>query len=327
MEFTRISEIDMPVSRVGLGTWAIGGTFWGGSNEKDSIKTILKALDSGINLIDTAPVYGYGFSEEVVGKALRMYGARSKVVVATKAGLQWQDGKIRRNASPARLRHELEDSLKRLKVKRIDLYQLHWPDPSTPLEETAETLLRFKEEGKIRAIGLSNFSTAGMTKFSEVAPFQTVQPPYNLFEREMEKDILPWSRDAGITILGYSALCRGLLSGRVGLGTEFPDGDIRRVDPKFQSPRMDRYLAAVNELDAFAREKFGKRVVHLALRFILDKLQDGIALWGARKPEQLAPLEDCFGWGLDQAALIEINGILSRNIPEPIGVQFLAPPQ
>ncbi len=317
----------MPVSRVGLGTWAIGGTFWGGSDEADSIKTILKALDSGINLIDTAPVYGYGFSEEVVGKAIRMHGSRDKVVVATKAGLQWQDGKIRRNASPERLRLELEDSLKRLKVNMIDLYQIHWPDPGTPLEETAETMLRFQEEGKIRAIGVSNFSPAEMARFNSVASIQTVQPPYNLFEREMEKDILPWCRNTGVTILGYSALCRGLLSGRVGLGTEFHETDIRRVDPKFQLPRMNRYLAAVSELDALAREKFGKRVVHLALRFILDRLKDGVALWGARKPEQLAPLEDCFGWVLNAAAMDEIDHILKENIPEPIGVDFLSPPE
>ena len=327
MEFTKIEGINMPVSRVGLGTWAIGGTFWGGSDEADSIKTILKALDLGVNLIDTAPVYGYGFSEEVVGKAIRRYGSRSKVCVATKAGLQWQDGKIRRNASPERLRQELEDSLKRLKVNVIDLYQVHWPDRGTPLEQTAETMLRFQEEGKIRAIGVSNFSPEELGRFNSTAPIQTAQPPYNLFEREMEKDILPWCRDTGVTILGYSALCRGLLSGRVGLGTEFHEEDIRRVDPKYQPPRMNRYLAAVSELDALARETHGKRVVHLALRFVLDKLQDGIALWGARKPEQLAPLENCFGWELDGTVMDKIERILNENIPEPIGVDFLAPPE
>lgn len=327
MEFTKIAGIDMPVSRVGLGTWAIGGTFWGGSNEKDSIQTILKALDLGVNLIDTAPVYGYGFSEEVVGKAIRKYGSRSKVCLATKAGLQWQDGKIRRNASPERLRRELEDSLKRLRVNVIDLYQIHWPDRRTPLEETAETMLHFQEEGKIRAIGVSNFSPAELGRFNAVAQIQTAQPPYNLFEREMEKEILPWCRDAGVTVLGYSALCRGLLSGRVGLGTEFHEGDVRRVDPKYQSPRINQYLAAVSKLDALAREKSGKRVVHLALRFVLDKLQDGIALWGARKPEQLVPLEDCFGWELDGAFMDEIERILSENIPRALGVDFLAPPK
>ncbi|NOY22700.1 MAG: aldo/keto reductase [Acidobacteria bacterium] len=327
MEFTKIPGIDMPVSRVGLGTWAIGGTFWGGSDEADSIKTILKALDSGVNLIDTAPIYGYGFSEEVVGKAIRMHGSRDKVVLATKAGLQWQDGKIRRNASPDRLRQELEDSLKRLRVNMIDLYQVHWPDHGTPLEETAEIMLNFQEEGKVRAIGVSNFSPAEMACFNAVASIQTVQPPYNLFEREMEKDILPWCQTAGVTILGYSALCRGLLSGRVGLGTEFHEGDVRQVDPKFQPPRMNRYLAAVSELDTLAREKFGKRVVHLALRFILDRLKDGVALWGARKPEQLTPLEACFGWVLNPASMDEIDRILKENIPDPIGVDFLSPPE
>ena len=326
MEFTRIKGIDMPVSRIGLGTWAIGGTFWGGSDEGDSIAAILKALDSGVNLIDTAPIYGYGFSEEVVGKALRSFGSRDKVVVATKAGLEWQDGKIRRNASPARLRQELEDSLKRLKLNEIDLYQVHWPDFATPLAETAETLLRFKEEGKIRAIGVSNFSSDELTRFHRVASIDAVQPPYNLFEREMEKDVLPWCRNTGVAILGYSALCRGLLTGRIGLGTEFADGDIRKVDPKFQPPRLNRYLKAVGELDALARERYGRRVIHLSLRFLLDNIPDSIALWGARKPVQLDPLEDCFGWHIDRDTLGEIDRILSRNIQEPLGVGFLAPP-
>jgi len=327
MEFTNISGIDIPVSRVGLGTWAIGGTFWGGSDEENSVKTILKALDSGVNLIDTAPVYGYGFSEEVVGRAIRQHGSRDKVIVATKAGLEWQDGKIRRNASPVRLRQELEDSLKRLKVNVIDLYQVHWPDPGTPVEETAETMLQFQKEGKIRAVGVSNFSVEEMERFGKVAPFQTAQPPYNLFERDMEKAVLPWCRQRDVTILGYGALCRGLLSGRVGLGTEFHKGDIRRVDPKFQSPRMDRYLKAVSELDALAREKLGKRVIHLALRFVLDSVPGGIALWGARKPEQLGPLEDCFGWELDCSAMAEIDRILKENIEEPIDAGFMAPPE
>lgn len=327
MEFTNISGIDMPVSRVGLGTWAIGGTFWGGSDEENSVKTILKALDSGVNLIDTAPVYGYGFSEEVVGRAIREHGSRDKVVVATKAGLEWQDGKIRRNASSIRLRQELEDSLKRLKVNVIDLYQIHWPDPGTPLEETAEKMLQFQKEGKIRAIGVSNFSTVEMERFGKVVPFQTAQPPYNLFERDMEKAVLPWCRQRDVTILGYGALCRGLLSGRVGLGTEFHEGDIRRVDPKFQPPRMNRYLKAVGELDALAREKLGKRVIHLALRFVLDSLPGGVALWGARKPEQLGPLEECFNWNLDCSAMSEIDRILKENIEEPIDAGFMAPPE
>ncbi len=326
MEYTEIPGIEFPVSRVGLGTWAIGGRFWGGSDEGESVRTILRAMDAGINLIDTAPIYGYGLSEELVGKALRISGLRNSVVVATKAGLQWDDeGRIRRNASPTRLRLELEASLRRLRVDVIDLYQVHWPDTGTPLEETAELMCRFREEGKIRAIGVSNFSPVQLDRFYPVAPFQTVQPPFNLFERDMEADVLPWCRKTGVIVLGYGALCRGLLTGRIGLETRFTQRDIRRLDPKFQLPRMKWYLSAVRELDTFAKECFGVRVIHLALRFVLDKLGDGVALWGARKPEQLLPLTGCFGWKLDEAAMAVIDRILLKNVPEPVGIDFLAP--
>ncbi len=327
MEFTRIPGLDLPVSRIGLGTWAIGGTFWGGSDESDSIRTIGKALESGINLIDTAPVYGYGASEEVLGKAIRRYRARNRVIVATKGGLEWTGGKIRRNASPGQLRKDLEESLKRLKVDVIDIYQLHWPDPKVPMNEVAETLLRFREEGKIRVIGVSNFSVEELTRFNTVVPVQTVQSPYNLFEREIEKDVVPWCRENEVAILGYSALCRGVLSGMVGLGTVFSKGDIRKVDPKFQLPRLNHYLAAVKKLDTFAREQFGKRIIHLSLRFVLDRLSGGISLWGARKPAQLEPLNSCFGWKLERGALEEIDKILTETVPEPIGAGFLSPPE
>ncbi|NOZ13974.1 MAG: aldo/keto reductase [Acidobacteria bacterium] len=327
MEFTRIPGLDVPVSRIGLGTWAIGGAFRGGSDELDFIRTMGRALESGINLIDTAPVYGYGASEEVLGKAIRRYRARDRVVVATKAGLEWGGGKIRRNASPGRLRRELEDSLKRLKIDVIDIYQLHWPDPKVSMEDVAEAMLRFREEGKVRLIGVSNFSVSELACFNRTVPVQVLQSPYNIFEREIENDTVPWCRENRAAILGYSALCRGLLSGMVGPGTVFSKGDARKVDPKFQPPRLNRYLEAVKMLDSFARERFGKRVIHLSLRFVLDMLPDGISLWGAWKPAHLAPLNDCFGWKLGPGALDEIGRIVAEMVPDPIGADFLAPPE
>ena len=168
----------------------MGGWMWGGTDQRESIATIHAALHQGINLIDTAPVYGFGVSEEIVGAALE--GARSQAVIATKTGLEWRDGKIYRNATRARIMQEVDDSLRRLRTDYIDIYQVHWPDPLVPVEETAEAMRSLYEQGKIRAIGVSNFSVAQMERFRQVAPLHVLQPPYNLFERAIEAEILPY---------------------------------------------------------------------------------------------------------------------------------------
>jgi aryl-alcohol dehydrogenase-like predicted oxidoreductase len=177
MEFAKISGTDLTVSRIALGTWAIGGWMWGGSDEAQSIKTIRGAIEREIPLIDTAPVYGFGRSEEIVGKALTDGGLRKRVVIATKAGLDWSDGQPFRNAGRARIFVEVEHSLRRLRPDYIDIYQVHWPDPLTPIEECAEAMLALYRQGKIRAIGVSNFSHRQMHDFREVAPIHTVRPP------------------------------------------------------------------------------------------------------------------------------------------------------
>src|ERR1700723_2330778 len=246
-EFVDLPGTQLKVSRVALGTWAMGGWMWGGTDQRESVATIHAALDQGINLIDTAPVYGFGVSEEIVGAALE--GIRDRAVIATKTGLEWRDGKVYRNATRARIMQEVDDSLRRLRTDYIDIYQVHWPDPLVPIEETAEVMRSLYEQGKIRAIGVSNFSVAQMEEFRNVAPLHVVQPPYNLFERAIEADILPYCRQNGIAVLGYGALCRGLLSGRLHADTKFEGDDLRRTDPKFQSPRFAQYLAAVARLD------------------------------------------------------------------------------
>ena len=323
MELAEIKGASPRVSRVGLGTWAIGGWMWGGSDDAQSIETIRAALDHGVNLIDTAPVYGFGRSEEVVGQALA--GRRGRAVIATKVGLEWKDGKVFRNASRARINQEIEDSLRRLQTDHIDIYQVHWPDPKTPIEETAEAMKALLDQGKIGAIGVSNFSVEQMERFRETAPIHVLQPPYNLFEREIEADILPYCLKHDIATFGYGALCRGLLSGRMKPDTVFDAGDLRRDDPKFKPPRFARYLAAVERLDRLARERFGKRVIHLAARWVLDQ---GVstALWGARRPDQLGPIDEVSGWSLDGAAKDEIDRILREEIPDPVGPEFMAPP-
>jgi aryl-alcohol dehydrogenase-like predicted oxidoreductase len=326
MELADIPGTSLKVSRVAIGTWAIGGWMWGGTDEAQSVCTIRAALEHGINLIDTAPVYGFGRSEEIVGKAIAEGGLRARVLIATKAGLEWQGGSVSRNASRARILAEVEDSLRRLRTDYIDIYQVHWPDPLVRVEETAEAMYSLFRQGKIRAIGVSNFSVAQMDQFCRVAPLHVLQPPYNLFERAIESDLLPYCRKNGIAILGYGALCRGLLSGRMRPDTVFDGDDLRRTDPKFVAPRFAQYLAAVQRIDRLARERFGKRVIELAVRWMLDQ---GIttALWGARRPEQLRPVDEVTGWRLDAQAKAEIDRILRETITDPVGPEFMAPPE
>lgn len=323
METTRIAGIPVPVSRIGLGTWAIGGWLWGGPDDAASVATVRDAVERGINLIDTAPVYGFGHSEELVGQALA--GIRDKAVIATKVALEWDEHeRIVRNSTAARIRKEVEDSLRRLRTDYIDLYQVHWPDTLVPFEETAAELERLRQAGKILAIGVSNFSPEQMEAFSSAAPLAAVQPPYNLFERAIEADVLPYARTHGLQVLAYGALCRGLLSGSMQAETVFVGDDLRNTDPKFAAPRFAQYLAAVAALTDLARERHGKSVLALAIRWVLDQ-GPTIALWGARRPGQLAGIDDAFGWKLTPQDLFDIDAILARCITDPVGPEFMAP--
>jgi aryl-alcohol dehydrogenase-like predicted oxidoreductase len=326
MERIDIPGTSLNPSRIALGTWAIGGWMWGGTDEAEAIRTVHAAVDRGITLFDTAPVYGFGRSEEIVGKALAEGGRRKRVVIATKVGLDWKDGQPFRNAGKARIQKEIDDSLKRLRTDVIDIYQVHWPDPKVPVAETAAAMADLLRAGKIRAIGVSNFSPAQMDAFRKVAPVHTAQPPYNLFERAIERDILPYCRDKNLVTLAYGALCRGLLAGRMTAQTQFAGDDLRKHDPKFQASRFARYLAAVERLDRFAQENYGKRVIHLALRWILDRQDSMVALWGARRPDQLDPIAGLSGWHIDSSAMAEIDRILSETIVDAVGPEFMAPP-
>jgi aryl-alcohol dehydrogenase-like predicted oxidoreductase len=325
-EFVEIPGTQLRVSRVALGTWAMGGWMWGGTDERESVATIRAALDQGINLIDTAPVYGFGVSEEIVGKAVAQPGPRSRALIATKVGLEWREGKVYRNATRQRIMREVDDSLRRLRTDYIDIYQVHWPDPLVPIEETAEAMRALYEQGKIRAIGVSNYSVAQMERFRQVAPLHVLQPPYNLFERAIEAEILPYCRANGIVTLGYGALCRGLLSGRMRADTVFEGDDLRRQDPKFQAPRYVQYLTAVERLDQLAKTRFHRRVIQLAVRWMLDQ-GISVALWGGRRPDQLEAALGVAGWKLDVRTRAQIDRILSESITDPVGPEFMAPLQ
>src|SRR5215469_15682508 len=269
MEHARIADVAIPVSRVGLGTWAMGGFQWGGTDDDQSVRTIHTALDLGITLIDTAPAYGFGHSEEVVGRAIAESGKRDRVVLATKVGLERHGDVLYRNSTRGQIFEEVEVSLRRLRTDYIDLYQVHWPDLDTPYEETAAALLDLQRAGKIRAIGVSNYSIEAMEQFRRVAPLASAQPPLNLFERQAQRYILSWCRENAVATLTYGALCRGLLSGAINQNTKFKGDDLRKTDPKFRPPRFEHYLKAVNLLEKYAREGYGKSVLVLAVRWVL----------------------------------------------------------
>lgn len=325
MEKIKSETLNKEISRIGLGTWAIGGFLWGGTDEKESINTIHSAIDKGITLIDTAPAYGLGKSEEIVGKALKNYGDRDKLIIATKVGLQWDENKnIKRNSSKERIFKEIDESLKRLQLDYIDIYQIHWPDRSVPFEETAEAMNNLLDQGKIKSIGVSNFSVKQIETFRKEAPLNFCQPPYNMFEREMEEEILQYCKRNDIKTITYGTLCRGLLTGKMKTDTKFNGDDLRNDDPKFNPPRYKEYLEAVEKVAHFAESKYDKKIIHLAVRWVLDQGAD-IALWGARRPEQLAEIEEISGWSLKKQDLIIINNLINTTVSDPVGPEFMAP--
>jgi aryl-alcohol dehydrogenase-like predicted oxidoreductase len=326
METTQIPGTALTPTRIGLGTWVMGGWMWGGIDDDEAIATIHAALDRGVTLIDTAPVYGMGHAERLVGRALAERGRRDEVVLSTKAGLDWEGESPFRDASRRRLLQEIDDSRERLGIDVVDILHVHWPDPLVAIEETADAMREIFEAGHTRAVGVSNFSVDQIERFRTRCPLHVVQPPYNLFERGIEADLLPHVRQAGMTTLTYGALCRGLLSGKMHKERDFTGDDLRRRDPKFAEPRLSQYLDAVHRLDELAKERFGRDVVHLALRWLLDRPGVGVALWGARRPDQLAPLADVAAFELDTRAMAEIDAILADTIHDPVGPEFMAPP-
>ena len=329
METTQIGGKE--VSRIGLGTWAIGGGEWGAVPEDQAIATCLSAVERGINLIDVAPIYGHGRSEEIVDKAMRAHGRRDAFYIATKAGLLWNERGVFADSRPERIRQELDESLRRLQTDYIDLYQVHWPDTRTSIEETAELFAGFVKAGKVLAVGVSNFSIEQMESFWKITPIASNQPPFNLFEREIEhvntqgQSILGWCHSNQVGVLTYSSLCRSLLGGRVHRGMKFDAKDIRSVDPKFQEPRFGQYMTAVERLAVLAKERFGKTVLELAARWVLDRPGVSVALWGAKRPDQLDATAGVVGWQIDAETMVEIDGIVAESVTDPVGPEYLTP--
>lgn len=294
------SGIDASV--VGLGAWAIGGWMWGGTDEETSIRAIHAALDSGVNLIDTAAIYGFGLSEEIVGKAIR--DRRDRVVLATKCAMVCDptvgktrfrstaqgpnpNGHITINvyAGPDSVRRELEASLKRLGTDHVDLYQTHWQDETTPIADTVGALMELKEQGKIRAIGACNATAAQLAEYRAAGGLDSDQERFSMIDRQIEADQLPFCREHGIAVLAYSPLGRGLLTGKVGPERKFPPGDLRLADPRFMQRNREKIAGMLDKFRPIA-DAHGLTLAQLVIAWTLH--QPGIthALCGARNPEQ-----------------------------------------
>lgn len=294
MIYRELGQSGITVSAVGLGTWAIGGTAWGGTDEAASIAAIQAGVDAGMTLIDTAPAYGLGLSEELVGKAVRH--RRDEVVLATKLGLVWhtdqgqRDGviagqQIFHNLRPESIRYEVEQSLRRLQTDRIDLYQTHWPDPTTPIADTMAALLELVAEGKVRAIGVSNCSVAQMEEYLAVGPLASNQVLYNMLDREIEDDILPFCRQRHIGVLSYSSMSLGLLSGKMPPDRTFPPDDLRAGRARFRPEAIERVNETLERLAPW-REQYGLDQTQLTIAWTLSQPGITSALVGVRSVEQ-----------------------------------------
>lgn len=330
MEQTKLTNLNQKISRVGLGTWSMTWSMQDPNADpqalfRDSYDTIRQAIDMGINFIDTAPIYGFGSAELIVGQAVRESKKRDFITIATKAGVGWREFKEYRDSRRKIIYREVENSLYRLQTDYIDLYQIHWPDPLTELEETATTCRSLLEAGKIRAVGLCNFSTAQIGEFKKHCPVHCIQSPFNIFEHKIEKDELPFCVKNKISVVGYSTLCRGLLNGAVDKYATYYERDPRKEDPKFQEPLMSDYLDCTQKLEAWVKEKYQRPLNALAIRWALDR-DINIALVGARKPQQLDLLKDVWGWKLTPEDFTEIDQIVSDTISNPVEEPFEGPP-
>lgn len=272
---------------VGFGAWAIGGPWlygWGPVDDETSSIAIKRALDLGINWIDTAAVYGLGHSEEVVGRAIA--GIRDKVFLATKCGMVWDNNKnVKTHLGPASIRKEIEDSLRRLKTDYVDLYQFHWPDPETPVEESWRVMADLKKEGKVRYIGVCNFDVPLLRRCMSVAPVQSLQPPYSLVKQEVGVEILPFCRENGIGVVAYSPMMSGLLTGKFDMA-RVSDDDWRRRDEKFQEPLLSKELELVERLRPIAA-KYKKSVGNLAVAWVNMNPAVTSSIVGARTDRQV----------------------------------------
>lgn len=285
MRYVRLGKTEMQVSVLALGTWAFGGD-WGSFDEGEAKAAIHVALDRGVTLFDTAQGYGFGVSERLLAGALWERVKREEVIVATKGGLRQDGDNLLRDLSASWLRQGVESSLRNLSTDYIDLYQLHWPDPNTPVEETAGVLEEMVGEGKIRHVGVSNFGPQQMDELARYGRVETDQPPYHMFRREIEQDVLPYCAEHDIGVLAYGPLAHGLLSGRMTTETTFPPDDWRSKSSDFTGERFQHNLAVVARLQQYADSR-GITLPQLAVAWVISHPAVHVAIVGARRASQL----------------------------------------
>lgn len=317
MQTRRLGNTDLEFTVIGLGTWAMGGGnweySWGPQDDHESIKAIHRALDLGINWIDTAPAYGLGHAEEIVGRALA--GMRDKPFIATKCGLVWDDrGRISACLERSSVSAEIDASLKRLGVDRIDLYQVHWPRDEVHLEEGWEAIAAAARAGKIRYAGVSNFNVGQIRRLQPIHPVASLQPPYSLLAREIESELLPFCAAERIGVVVYSPMQKGLLTGRMTREriAQFPPDDHRRRDPQFQEPLLTANLQLAECLSAIA-QKHGRNLAQLAVAWVLRRPEVTSAIVGIRRPSQLEEIVGAAGWQLADADLHDIGQCLQKR--------------
>jgi aryl-alcohol dehydrogenase-like predicted oxidoreductase len=316
MQTRKLSNSDLELTTVGLGTWAIGGPWqfgWGHQDDNEAIAAIVKASDLGINWIDTAPIYGCGHSEELVGIALKKI--KTKPIIATKCSLLWNEKREKVGCLKTEsIRKECEDSLKRLGVDVIDLYQMHWPDPESDLEEGWGEMANLQKQGKVRFIGVCNYNLAQLDRIRKIAPVTSLQPPYSMIKRDVEKELLGYCKKHNIGVLAYSPMQRGMLTGKFNnqyLKTLAPD-DHRLRMPEFTEPTFSANIELVEKLKPIA-ERNGKSVARLAIAWVLRRPEVTSAIVGARKPSQIEETASAGNCNLSKTDIAEIEKLLAER--------------
>ena len=317
MRTRKLGNTDLELTSIGLGTFAIGGpdwdAGWGPQDDRDSINTIQRVLELGINWIDTAPVYGLGKAEEVVREALR--GVKEKPLIATKLGLVWDENRaISNRLKKESVRKEVEASLGRLGIDVIDLYQIHWPVPDGDLEEAWTEMAKLVEEGLVRYIGVSNFSVGQMKRMQAIHPIASIQPPYSMIIRDIEEEILAYCGANNIGIIPYSPMQRGLLTGKYNKESikKLDSKDHRLGEPYFQEPELSVNLHFVNQLKPIA-EKNERSLAQLAIAWVLRKPEVTAAIVGARRPSQVEEIVKAGDWILSRDDTNEIDELLKER--------------
>jgi aryl-alcohol dehydrogenase-like predicted oxidoreductase len=313
MKTRKLGYTDLELTTVGLGTWAMGGPWlfgWGPQDDGEAIAGIVKSLELGINWIDTAAIYGHGHSEELVEQALAQ--TSEKPLIATKCGLTWNSQEEKINCLKAEsIRNECHASLKRLGIDRIDLYQIHWPDPDEDIEQAWEEMAKLQEEGKVRYIGVSNFSTEQVKRLQKIAPVASLQPPYSMLRRDVEDELLRYCAENNIGVIVYSPMQRGLLTGKFSyerLKKLAPD-DHRLRSEEFQDPQFSLILEFIEKLKPLA-EHNSCTLAQLAINWVLRRPEVTAAIVGARRPEQIVETYSSGDWELGREDIAEIEELL-----------------